>query len=292
MVTLTGRIVKLGERVSVVTFDEPYLVNVCIVFGFNTEQVFVLDTHLGPESMKIVRKAIDEQGCRGMPVVVFNTHADYDHIWGNCAFTHSFIIGHDLCRARIVAESKESLEEHEQHKRGDVRIVSPNLTFSSRLTFAKESLEFVYTPGHTEDSSSCLDSIGNLLFVGDNVESPVPYVNTPDFETYLHSLYWYQEQEWKYLLSSHDPLMRNNDLLDQNIQYLECLKSWEFDIENATPEVRHIHLHNLDSLSSLFLDGSAPPGAREHYKEAARYLDSFETADAEKMLARVKRVAK
>jgi hypothetical protein len=53
---------RIGDRLIVVSFDEPYPVNVCIVLGVKTELVFVLDAHLGPESMNHHWKAL-QGGC-------------------------------------------------------------------------------------------------------------------------------------------------------------------------------------------------------------------------------------
>lgn len=34
-------------------------------------------------------------------ILVFNSHADWDHIWGNCAFEGVTIIGHEKTRTRM-----------------------------------------------------------------------------------------------------------------------------------------------------------------------------------------------
>ncbi|TFF94714.1 MBL fold metallo-hydrolase [Candidatus Thorarchaeota archaeon] len=280
----------IGDRLIVVSFDEPYLVNVCIVFGVNRNQAFILDTHLGPDSMKTVKEAIQEEAGAETPTVIFNSHADYDHVWGNCAFLESTIIGHDQCRSRMISESKDALMKYAEHKRGDVEIVLPNLTFRNRLSFTRESLTFLHTPGHTRDSSSVLDGITNSLFVGDNVESPVPYVNTPDFEGYLRSLQWYREQNCEYLVSSHDPVMRDYELLEKNMEYLQSLSSWELEIEPMDSDVRHVHMHNLDSLSDSFVDSKVPTAVEKHYREAIHYLESLDTVDSPDLVERLRRV--
>ena len=46
----------------------------------------------------------------GREVLVVNSHADWDHPWGNNYFTgerRATIIGHELCRARM--QSQEAL---------------------------------------------------------------------------------------------------------------------------------------------------------------------------------------
>ncbi len=54
--------------------------------------------------------------------------------------------------------------------------------------FAEEGVEFYFTSGHTEDSCSCFDHIDKTLFVGDNVESPVPHINELNVTAYVSTL--------------------------------------------------------------------------------------------------------
>jgi cyclase len=290
MTPLKSRIERLGERASVVTFHDPYVTNVCVILGHNSEQVFVLDTFLGPESMKIVKKAIDQQGCGGMPVTVFNSHADYDHVWGNCTFSNSPIIGHDICRQRVIEEFQDALRRYSDHRRGKVEILPPNITFSHKISFPVEGITLEHTPGHTPDSSSCHDAIGSILFVGDNIESPAPFVNSLNFDTYIGTLRGYLELEWEYLLSGHDPLMRDDRLILQNLEYLESLRTWEFSVEGASRDMVHVHLHNLDRLSDELLKTKIPEGARAHYQTAMEYLESGEDLGSPELLKRIRRV--
>ncbi len=281
---------QLSERTTIISFDDPYLTNVGVIFAANGKRVFVLDTFLGSESMAIVRGVIADQAAEDWPVTVFNSHADYDHIWGNGTFCDSTIIGHHLCRERVLSESAEAIVKYAQHKRGTVEIVPPNFTFGSALAFPKEHIIIEHTPGHTVDSASLSDTEGRLLFVGDNVEPPVPYVNTLDFDGFLNSLRGYLEQDWDYLLASHCPLMTDYLLLNANIRYLEQLKNWEYDIDSARLDEVHIHLHNLDSLSSLLITRPRSEEVKRHFQLAIAYAQSLDDSKMDGLLSRIRRV--
>lgn len=280
----------LGERATIISFDDPYLTNVGVIFAVNTERVFVLDTFLGSESMGVVQEVIRDRGAQDWPVTVFNSHADYDHVWGNGSFCGSTIVAHHLGKIRMEKESAEALTKYAEHKRGIVKVVPPNLTFTTAISFAREHIRIEHTPGHTPDSASLTDLDGGLLFVGDNVEAPVPYVNTLDFDGFLHSLNGYTKKDWKYLLASHNPIMTDDHLLNANIRYLERLRDWDFDLETASHDEVHVHLHNLASLSSSLLEKPRPQEVMQHYRAAIDYVQSREDLAYEDLLSMIRRV--
>jgi cyclase len=253
---------RISARGTLVSFDDPYFTNVYIIFA--DEFVFVLDTFLGDDPMQIIRNIISNAGCSEMPLVIFNSHADYDHYWGNGAFKKSIVTGHERCRARIISESAESLLKYAEHKRGHVEIVPPNLVFQKSLKFIDEEISFFYTPGHTIDSSSCFDERDGVLFVGDNVESPIPYLNHPNFEQYKRTLEAYLELDWKTIITGHDPSMEDANLIRQNIGYLRRFKDWNFDLSSMGKAMAHRHIeHNLVVLRDALM---ASPNRHEFQK--------------------------
>ncbi|MGY5873621.1 MAG: MBL fold metallo-hydrolase, partial [Candidatus Thorarchaeota archaeon] len=208
------QVLKIGTRGLLFPFDNPYLTNVYVVIG--KERLFILDTFLGLESMDFVKQTISDEGYGDLPVVIFNSHGDYDHYWGNAAWKKSLIIGHEECRARILAESEEALTKNRGHMRGEVIIKVPHLTFRNRLSFPDEGLTFYHTPGHTTDSTSCYDEVDKVLFVGDNVETPLPYVYNTDVTQFYKTLKSYLEIDWKFMIASHAPPLENKSLLEKN----------------------------------------------------------------------------
>jgi cyclase len=131
--------------------------------------VFLCDTFLGMEPMEQVKEYIKDNKMGSKPVVVFNSHGDFDHYWGNGSFKSSMILSHELCRMRIEKESAEALVSFQGNKQGMVEILLPNTVFSERILFADDDVEFYYTPGHAVDSASCFDHRDRVLFVGDSI---------------------------------------------------------------------------------------------------------------------------
>ncbi|MFW9814057.1 MAG: MBL fold metallo-hydrolase [Candidatus Thorarchaeota archaeon] len=214
---------KIGSRGLLFPFKDPFLTNVYVIIG--TERVFVLDTFLGPESMTVVKETLHSEGHSDKPVVVFNSHGDYDHYWGNAAFEGALIIGHEECRTRILAESDEALQANDEQKKGEVIVKAPTLVFAKKLSFPIDGLTFYHTPGHTTDSASCYDELDKIIFVGDNVETPLPYVYNTDVGQFHDTLKSYLEIDWDVMVASHAPPLYDLSLLERNIEYLRSLRN-------------------------------------------------------------------
>ncbi len=256
---------KIGTRGLLFAFNDPYLTNVYVIIG--KERVFVLDTSLGPEPMRIVTQTLEEEGYGSRPVVVFNSHGDYDHYWGNAAMKDALIIGHEQCRARILTEGEALLIKYKDHKRGAVIIKAPSLVFADRLRFTDESITFFHSPGHTIDSSSCFDEVDKVLFVGDNIESPLPYIyntNVAQFSTTLKS---YCDIEWKLMIASHDPPLSDRTLLEKNMEYLMNLQDWSIDLSTFSNNELHLHSHNVHFLEENLDQKEISSQAKQHFVE-------------------------
>lgn len=232
---------KAGSRGVIFTFDDDIT-----VYLIHTDTYwFLCDTHLGPQSMQTIKKYIAEQA-KDKAVIVFNSHSDWDHIWGNCAFLGSFIIGHETCRQRMQEIGEFELELLRQQHCGNIKLVLPNVTFSDRLLFADEEVEFIYAPGHTVDSAICFDRKDSILFVGDLVEQPIPYLDYHDLATYIETLEFIKSFPAQIKLSAHSGIV-DNDLIERNITYITMIlqgKQVEPAIYQATPDVHNFNINN------------------------------------------------
>ena len=256
---------KIGSRGFLFPFKDPFLTNVYVIIG--AERVYVLDTFLGPESMEIVKQTIEDEGHGGRPLVVFNSHGDYDHYWGNAAFDSALIIGHEECRERIIAESETALIENQEQKKGEVIIKAPFVVFSERLSFPDDGFTFFHTPGHTTDSASCFDEEDKVLFVGDNVETPLPYVYNTDISQFHKTLKSCLEMDWDVMIASHAPPLYDRVLFERNIEYLEGLKNWSIELSTLTEDELHLHSHNLRFLEENLSKKSLTSKAKIHFEE-------------------------
>jgi cyclase len=263
---------KVSDRGTLVSLDDPFLTNIYVISGY--EYVFILDTGFGLESLGPLQHELKKQRYKDKKIIVFNSHGDYDHYWGNGAFHNALIVSHYLCQDRISSEGHESLRTHSQDKRGEVIITPPNFMFTDKLSFPNEEIEFFYTPGHTLDSATCFDTVDRVLFVGDNVESPLPYLNHPNFDQYIETLESYLELDWNLLISGHDPPLKTPDLIIRNIDYLRHFVEWSFDLQKFSEAELHRHVqHNLNAIRAELMKGENRLGLLKHLEEIKKLSD-------------------
>lgn len=265
-----ARIQKIGTRSILFTFEAPFKTNVFLIKGKSC--IFICDTFLGSEPMKTVERYLDENGLGSKPLVVFISHADYDHYWGNGCFRSSIILGHELCRQRIEKEGKQLLEELQSQKQGEVELVPPNLVFTDKIFFAEEQVEFYYSPGHTVDSASCFDHFDKVLFVGDNVESPLPYVNEPDCTAYVTTLEEYLKRDAKIFLSGHDEIITDDALIRRNLEYVKSFQTRTVDAATLDKRGKVIHFTNVTNVGGKLKDKGMLREALDYYAESKHVL--------------------
>ncbi len=278
---------KVGTRGVLFTFEEPYRTNVFVIDG--EKRVFVCDTFLGSETAEKIKQYLAEKNLGAKPVVVFNSHGDYDHYWGNGSFRSSIILGHELCRKRIEKEAEQALKDFQNHKQGNVEIVPPNVTFNERVFFAEEGVEFYFTPGHTEDSCSCFDHIDKTLFVGDNVESPIPHINELNVTAYASILEEYLKRKAKTIVAGHDEIMLDDSLIRSNMDYLRRFEALEVDSAKFDKKGKTVHFWNLSNTGEKLREKGMFEEALKCYEESKRVLDQLDDSTQGKQ-EQVKRI--
>ena len=142
------------------------------------------------------------------------------------------------------------LERLTKYHCGNVQLMLPNVTFSERLTFAEDDIEFIYAPGHTIDSSICFDRKDSVLFIGDLVEDPIPYLDFNDLETYLKTLAFIKNFPAKIKISSHSGII-DQGLIDRNITYIQKILHGD----QVDPSVYQgcLYVHNFNINNRLFV---------------------------------------
>jgi glyoxylase-like metal-dependent hydrolase (beta-lactamase superfamily II) len=198
---------------------------VCAAIVFGAICSVVVDTLICPEDMVPVRDLLME---RGLPVIVINTHADWDHTWGNSAFPDVPIIAHRLCRAAMLTEGVATLAQkrgEEPERFGNVEIVPPTVTFSEfmDIDLGGLTLSMHALPGHTADEIVVhLPEIGVLL-AGDAAEWPIPTTATGPLRPWAEALRaWAARDDVQTVIPSHGPVSDPQLLLD-NATYLDAL---------------------------------------------------------------------
>ncbi len=148
--------------------------------------VVVVDTMATPELAAAIVESV-RPALIGRHLLVINTHADYDHCWGNATFAApgglypAPIIAHEQAKQRLRSEeARESLTKRQQAEArfANVRLVEPTITFTSDLQIdgGDLTLALIPTPGHTEDHISVWIPELRLLLAGDAAEQPFPFV--------------------------------------------------------------------------------------------------------------------
>lgn len=262
----------VGKRGIVFTFDDlstPDYSSPTNVYVINTRKKFFLcDTFLGPASMKEVREYLEKKYGE-KDYMVFNSHSHWDHHWGNSAFPKSKIIAHELCMEDMRKNAESELEKNAKFKRGKVTITYPNLLFKHNLNFEEEQILIFHSPGHTLDSSSCYDSKDKVLFAADNLEEPIPYINSnlEGLKEYIESLKHYASLDIEVIIPGHG-LVSDKSLLEANLQYLENLPNLAepIDIEKHGKSFYIVHLANINKLAKIYADEKNNQEAIKYYK--------------------------
>jgi len=200
--------------------------------------VVLVDTLINPQTAAAMLRIAREQLTGGRQLLAINTHADWDHFWGNQLFAGPdvahpapiFASRRSADRFRAPEEGQQFLAEMREHEPGrfdDVRITRPTVLFDGRLLIdgGDLTLELFPTPGHQPDHVAIfIPEIGALL-AGDAAESPFPLVHTADGLPLLRaSLARTAALKPNTVLYCHAPVTSGPELLQANIAYFDELE--------------------------------------------------------------------
>ena len=208
------------------------------------KKVFIIDTFCGSLSMEPIIS--DLSGVREKKIIIINTHFHWDHVWGNSAFNGE-IISHCKCRAYLEKYWEKQLEEEKKYLCGRAEKKLPTITFNDYLGFPEEGIELFYSPGHTADSISIYDHADNILYVGDNLEKPLIYVEDDDLETYINTLEQYKKYRPWLIMAGHSIRLKI-DNVQETIDYLKKLKAGDELVFNTEYE-QTVHENNRKVIS-------------------------------------------
>ena len=161
-------------------------------------------------------------------------------------------VPHILTREKILRNGKKEITKHQKYWDKESFIKPPDCTFQEKILFPEDSVEFFYSPGHTLDSSSCLDADDGILFVGDNLEDPIPYLESSYLEEYDYTLRQYKLVSWEAIITGHGPVTGQN-LLNKNHRYIQDLLADDASKYLEEPYLS-IHSHNIRITGNHFLD--------------------------------------
>lgn len=201
-------------------------VDAYVVLG--ASHVVVLDTLLNPADVADMLAALGPASA-GKQLLCVNSHADWDHVWGNGYFRHTRsvpIIAHERCRQRLLApEAQARLERFQQQTRtfDGVMVVPPTLTFTEQMTIADEelSIELRHAPGHCHDHIVAWLPALRLLLGFDAIEWPLPCIEESDCAAaMLPTLQYLAALNPLHVLCSHGNVS-NPALIQENLAYFQ-----------------------------------------------------------------------
>jgi glyoxylase-like metal-dependent hydrolase (beta-lactamase superfamily II) len=188
---------------------------------------------------EVMVTAMQEALAGGRQLLVINTHADWDHDWGNTLFAGPTarypapIIGHRLCRERVLAGSYSDylveLQAKEPGTYGNVRLQPPTITFDGPFVIdgGDLTLELIHVPGHKTDQIAVFIPEIATLFPADAAEDPLPFVfNAADVPVLRASFERLLALNPEVVLYCHAPGSDSHlpDVIHQNIAYFNDIE--------------------------------------------------------------------
>lgn len=236
-------------------FDYDIMNTKCFVI-FSEHFVFVIDTFLGPDSIRDLYDFIMEfKG--GREIVIIYTHWHYDHIWGSCLFGKCRVIAHERCRRLMKDSAQDVLEDFRRREpatvMGDVRIIVPDIVFSDSMEINDGDfrLRLESFPGHSEDSIIIIAEPWNICFAGDSLEDPFPLIHEVKGGAAMlaSGLERLAERGFDVIYPSHGT-RTDKYLITDNISYLEALT--EFRSSNDSEFADYCRINNITD--SFYID--------------------------------------
>jgi glyoxylase-like metal-dependent hydrolase (beta-lactamase superfamily II) len=204
-----------------------------------TERFNVLIDTLGtPEQCKT---ALDLLGIDARPLIVINSHMDWDHFWGNAAIAgRAPIIAHAAALDRLRDPSTQQVlkDKASQDSRfRNVELIGPDITFSGSMVLngGDLTLELIHTPGHTPDHVAVwIPELRTCLAV-DAVEYPVPEVwsrRADDLRLIRSSLSRIRDLNARLVIPAHGRTS-SPSTVDENLAYFEALADRVGDLSES-----------------------------------------------------------
>lgn len=196
-----------------------------------TERFNVLiDTLVTPE---LCRMALDLLGDRGedRPLIVVNSHMDWDHFWGNSAVSgRAPIIAHAAALDRLRDASTQQIlkdKASQETRFANVELIGPDITFSGSMVLhgGDLTLELIHTPGHTPDHIAVWIPELRICLAVDAVEYPIPEVwsrSADDLRQIRSSLRRIRDLDAKLVIPAHGR-SSSPSVVDENLAYFEAL---------------------------------------------------------------------
>lgn len=225
-------------------------VDVRALLVFGNDFTLLVDTLVRPADLQGVREAVAD---RGRPLILANSHADWDHWFGNAAFPYAPIVAHRLTQQRQQLEGRRTLsalQRKDPETFAGIVLRRATIGFEGQLELDLGGLhvELSLLPGHTHDSVVAYVPERQLLFAGDAAEDPIPAVIEGPIAGWPEQLLQWS-QRVQIVVPAHGAVS-GPELLERNAAYLQALLT---DPDRDVPELadaadfyRQTHAANLE----------------------------------------------
>lgn len=197
--------------------------------------LLVYDTLLGPKSGAFL-KSQAEEFAQGRTIMVVNSHADWDHYFGNMMFSGP-ILGTKLMEQRVTGGTgAKELEQKQKEHPGcykDVQLTPPTVGLSgdTSLYGGDLTIKLLVSKGHRPDHLAMYIPEIQTLFPGDCVEDPIPLVDEDSDQTshtlqeLIESLQGFLQLEPSWVLANHAQPEDSVHRIQANVSYLQNLQT-------------------------------------------------------------------
>ncbi|MBY5717269.1 MBL fold metallo-hydrolase [Rhizobium leguminosarum] len=196
-----------------------------------TERFNVLIDTLG--TPELCTAALDQLGeqMNARPLIVINSHMDWDHFWGNAAIAgRAPIIAHAAALDRLRDPSAQEVlrdKASQESRFRNVNLIGPDITFSGSMTLngGDLTLELIHTPGHTPDHIAIWIPELRICLAVDAVEYPIPEVwgkNAGDLRLIRSSLERIRDLNARLVIPAHGRT-HSPSAVDDNLAYFQAL---------------------------------------------------------------------
>ncbi|ANM14708.1 MULTISPECIES: MBL fold metallo-hydrolase [unclassified Rhizobium] len=217
---------ELDDRIVIVRAGE----EVDAVFVL-TERFNVLIDTLGTPEQCLRALDLLEEKAAARPLIVINSHMDWDHFWGNAAIAgRAPIIAHTAALDRLRDPSAQQLLKDKMNQESrfqNVELIGPDITFSGAMVLngGDLTLELIHTPGHTPDHIAVwIPELRTCLAV-DAVEYPIPEVwsrTAGDLRLIRSSLQRIRDLDARLIIPAHGQTS-SPSTVKANLAYFEAL---------------------------------------------------------------------
>ncbi|MGO7537337.1 MBL fold metallo-hydrolase [Rhizobium ruizarguesonis] len=196
-----------------------------------TEKFNVLIDTLGTPELCLTALDLLEEQMNARPLIVINSHMDWDHFWGNAAIAgRAPIIAHAAALDRLRDPSAREVlrDKASQDSRfRNVDLIGPDITFSGSMTLngGDLTLDLIHTPGHTPDHVAVWIPELRICLAVDAVEYPIPEVwgkNAGDLRSIRSSLERIRDLDARLVIPAHGRT-HSPSAVDGNLAYFQAL---------------------------------------------------------------------